>query len=159
MSKEVQLEIVNYRTDHIAQVSVALIRDFAEYSGIYGTQQWVGGLVHLLRIIENQQPLGFKLTAEGVELFFSGFHNPIPVIKNENIVFQSREPRFTIRDKAAEVLPRQRTRIGRAISDITEEMRSVYHLRTEPFPCVLIFPKQQFAKEQTIFAATLIGHP
>ena len=151
--KEARLEVVQYDTDRIAKASAALVALFARYSGIYGTNQWLG---HLVKIINEQRPIGFSLNAEGVELVFSGFKNPSPKVRDGIIVFDAREPRFVIEEKPQVVLPRQRTRIERAVSDISNEMNAYYHVRREFPPYTLIFPKQEFARSAQIFPAKLL---
>ncbi len=156
-AKEAKLELVTYKTDNIAEATVALISNFAKYSRIYGTREWIGAIVHLLRIIDRQQNIQHALSAEGVEVSFSGFPNPIPTVdKDGNIIFKAREPRFTIRDHWEEISPRQRTRIAMVTSDIAGEMREVYHLETKYPPYTLIFPKELYAKERVVFDAALL---
>lgn len=157
ITKEGRVEFVNYRTDHIAEATVAFVTNFAKYSGIYGTEQWVGALIHLLAIIEDQKPQEYSLNAEGIDVSFSGFPNPRPLIKEGNLVYESKEPRFTIEDRWETILPRQRTKIARATSDIADEMKDVFHMRIEYPPYSLIFPKQKFAKERVIFNAALLS--
>lgn len=156
IAREARVEFVNYHTDHISEATVALIKNFAEYSGIYGTRQWVGAIIHLLRIIENQQPQELSLNAEGIEIFFSGFPNPRPLIKEGNLIYESKEPRFTIEDRWNYILPRQRTRIARVTSDIADEMRNVFHMRVEYPPYSLIFSKQEFAKKRVVLNAAIL---
>lgn len=155
-AKEARVEFVTYRTDHISEATVALITNFARYSGIYGTKQWVGAIVHLLGIIENQKPQEYFLSAEGIEISFSGFQNPRPGIRENILVYESKEPRFTIEDRWNDILPRQRTRIARVTSDIALEMKDVFHMRVEYPPHTLIFPKQEFAKKRITFNAAIL---
>lgn len=155
-AKEASVELVNYHLDHISEATVALIRNFAEYSGIYGTPQWVGAIIHLLRIIKNQKPQEYRLRAEELEVSFSGFQNPRPLIEEGNLVYKSKEPRFTIEDRWDDILPRQRTRIARVTSDIAGEMEDVFHMKVESPPYTLIFPKQEFAKERVVFNAAIL---
>lgn len=155
MIKEAEVELVNYKTDEISEASVRLITLFAKYSGIYGTHQWVGAIVHLLKIIELQQPEQLSLEAEGVGVSFSGFSNPRPLIKDGKLTYKSKEPRFVIEDRLGYILPRERTRIARATADITEEMEDVFGMTVESPPHTLIFPNRQFAKQATVFNAKL----
>lgn len=154
--KEARLEIVQYDTDRIAEASAGLISLFSRYSGIYGTRQWTGSLVYLVRQISEQMPTEFSLSAEGVEVVFTGFKSPSPKVRDGIVLFDAREPRFIIAEKPQEVSPRQRTRIERAASDISAEMKSHYHVRREFPPYTLIFPKQEFAKSAQIFPAKLL---
>lgn len=155
-AKEARVELVNYHTDHIVEATVALIRNFAVYSGIYGTGQWGRAIVHLLRIIENQKSQQFSLNAEGIKVSFSGFPNPRPLIQEGELVYESKEPRFTIEDRWDDILPRQRTRIDRATSEIAEEMKAVFRMRVEYPPHTLIFPKKEFARERVVFKAAIL---
>ena len=155
-AKEASVELVNYHVGHISEATIVLIKNFAEYSGIYGTSQWVGAIVHLLRIIKNQKPQEYSLRAEGIEISFSGFQNPRPLIKKGSLVYESKEPRFIIEDKWDDLLPRQRTRIARVTYDIAGEMKDVFHMRVEYPPYTLIFPKQEFAKERVVFNAAIL---
>ena len=155
-AKEARVEFVNYHTDHIAEATVALFTIFAKYSGIYGTPQWVGELFPLLTIIEKEKPEKFSLNAEGIEISFSGFPNPRPLIREGNLIYESKEPRFTIEDRWETILTRQRTKIARATSDIAGEMKDVFHMRIEYPPYALIFPKQKFAKEKVVFNAAIL---
>ena len=155
-AKEAKVEFVNYRTDDISEATVAFITNLSKYSGIYGTPQWACALVHLLTIIEKQKPQQFSLHAEGIEVSFSGFPNPRPLIREGNLIYEAKEPRFTIEDRWEAILPRQRTRIARATSDIAGEMKDVFHMRIEYPPYALIFPKQKFAKEKVVFNAAIL---
>jgi hypothetical protein len=155
-AKEARVELVNYHTDHIAEATVALIRNFIVYSGIYGTEQWGGAIIHLLSIIESQKPQQLSLNAEGIGISFSGFPNPRPRILEGNLVYEPREPRFTIEDRWDDILPRQRTRVARITSEIGEEMRNVFRMRVEYPPYTLIFPKQEFARERVVFNAAIL---
>ena len=155
-AKEARIELVTYRTDHISEATVALIKNFAEYSGIYGTRQWVSAIIHLLQIIESQKPQQFSLNAEGLEVSFSGFPNPRPLIRDGSLVYEPKDPRFIIEDRWNDILPRQRTRIARVTSDIASEMKEVFHMQIEYPPCVLIFPKKEFAKEKVVFNAAIL---
>lgn len=155
-AKEARIEFVTYRTDHISEAAVALISNFAKYSGIYGTPEWVGAIVHLLRIIENQKPVQYSLNAEGIGISFSGFPNPRPLIREGSLLYESKEPCFTIEDRWETILPKQRTKIARATSEIASEMKDVFHMRVEYPPYSLIFPKQKFAKERVVFDAAIL---
>lgn len=155
-AKEARVELVTYRTDRISEAAVALIKNFAEYSGIYGTRQWVGAVIHILRIIESQKPQQLFLNAEGIEISFSGFPNPRPRILEGSLVYEPKEPRFTIEDRWDDILPRQRTRIERVTSDIAMEMKEVFRMQVEYPPRSLIFPKQEFAKERVVFNAAIL---
>ena len=156
IAKEARIELVTYRTDHISEATIALIKNFAEYSGIYGTRQWVSAIIHLLKIIESQKPQQFSLNAEGLEVSFSGFPNPRPLIRDGSLVYEPKEPRFIIEDRWNDILPRQRTRIARVTSDIASEMRDVFRMKIEYPPYTLIFPKQEFAKERVVFNAAIL---
>lgn len=154
--KEARLEVVRYDTDRIAEASAAFVSLFVRYSGIYGTEQWAGAVVHLVRIINQQRPIEFSLNAEGVEVTFSGFKNPSPKVRDGIIVFDAKEPRFIVEERPGEVLPRDRTRIEKAASNILAEMNSYYHVRREYPPHSLIFSKQEFAKSAQVFPAKLL---
>lgn len=157
IAKEARVELVNYRTDHIAEATVAFITNFARYSGIYGTKQWVGAIVHLIGIIENQKPQEYLLNAEGIEVSFSGFPNPRPLIREGKLVYESKEPCFIVEDRWKDILPKQRTRIAKVTSDIAGEMEDVFRMRAENSSHSLVFPKQEFAKERVVFNAAILS--
>ena len=156
VAKEARVELITYQTDHICEATVALITNFARYSGVYGTKQWIGALIHLLEIIKNQKPQEYFLNAEGIEVSFSGFPNPRPLIRDGSLVYEPKEPRFVIEDRWNDILPRQRTRIARVTSDIASEMRDVFRIKIEHPPYSLIFPKQEFARERVVFNAAIL---
>ncbi len=155
-AKEATIKLINYRTDRIAEATVALITNFAKYSGIHGTRQWVGGIIRLLEIIENQKPQEFSLNAQGIELSFSGFPNPKPLIRGGELFYEPGEPRYIIDDRGQDVAPTHRTRIARAAEDITDEMADVFHLKVKHPPHTLIFPQDRFVKETIIFRAAIL---
>ncbi len=157
-SANVELELVKYRTSDVEHASVVLLKLFAHYSGIFGTEQWVRAMFPLLDIIRRQKPVPHELNAEGVSVAFSGFPRPVPVIKDgERIVYQAREPRFTIEDRLDEVLPSRRTHIERVTAAIAEEMQATYKLLvTERRPLTLAFPKERYAAEVAVFQAALL---
>lgn len=155
-AKEAKVELVTYNIDDIKEVTVALIFTFAKHSEIYGTEQWIDGIFQNLKTIDKQQPTGFSLNADGVAVAFSGFPKPRPLIKDGGLIYEAREPRFTIEDHGQDVRPRGRTKIAKAASDIAQEFKSVYHLRSEYPPHILIFSKQEFAKERVVFRAAIL---
>lgn len=156
--KNVELEHVEYRTDDIAHATAAFIKTFAQYSGIFGTKQWILAMFPLLEIIHNQKPQTYELSAEGIVVSFSGFPRPIPVIiDDERIVYQSREPRLTVEDRLSEILPRQRTHIGRVTNAIADEMHESYQLHiADKNPLILVFPKETYASDITHVHAALL---
>ncbi len=154
--KEAKVELVTYNIDDIKEVTVALISTFAKHSEIYGTEQWIGGIFQTLKTIDKQQQTGFSLIADGVEVAFSGFPRPRPLIKDGGLIYEAREPRFTIEDHGQDVRPKEKTKIAKAASDIAQEFKKVYHLRSEYPPHVLIFSKQEFAKEIVFFSAAIL---
>lgn len=158
MSTEiVKLETVQYNTIEIARATAALIRNFAVYSGIFGTEQWIQSLFHLMKIINEEKPQPYSLTAEGIGIEFSGFPKPIPQTQYDGeVVFRSLELSFTIRDKAAEVLPSARNRIEKVTPQITKEMQDVFKLRVDRNPYRLSFPKEQYARSIKVSNARLI---
>lgn len=157
-TKGVELEVVNYKTDEIANTAATFIYLYAKYSGIFGTEQWIDSISRLIDTIHNQKPMQHLLSADGVDIAFSGFPLPIAQVREEGVIFASREPRFVVTDRMGDLLPSARTNILRVNDEITREMSEVYRLKVVKDPTTLIFPKEEYAKEgeRVIFNAALI---
>lgn len=153
---EAKVELVTYKTDDIKQATQGLFYYFINGSGIQGISQWAWELDRLFRRIDSQKTEPFSLEAEGIEVSFSGFPNPRPRLKEEGLIYEAKEPHFTILDPAEGISPRERTRIARATSDIAGEMKDVFHMRVEYPPYTLVFSKERFAKSRVIFNAALL---
>lgn len=155
-TKEVELVVVDYKTDEIENTSVTLIKNFAIYSGILGAREWARHLVSLSDIIQNQKPTPYLLSAEGIEIRFSGFPNPAPILRDGKVIFEPREPRFVITDSDDLLLPSESCHIGKITDEIGKEMEDVYKLRRETNPQSLIFPKTEYSRSITVFEGVLI---
>lgn len=153
---ETYVEFVNYRTEDIKYASAALVYNFAKYSGVFGTRQWMSAILVLSEIVREQKPQRFTLRAEGLSLAFSGFSFPIPYIENSVVIYRAREPRFVIEDQGALVLPRKRASIERAIREISSEMERVFKLESMERPQTLIFPRGEYAREIVVYRASQI---
>lgn len=155
-TKEVDLVVVDYNTDEIANTSVALIKNFAIYSRVLGANAWASHLINLIDIIHNQKPIPYLLTAQGLEVRFSGFPTPKPIIKEGKVVFEPKEPRFTITDTADLMLPSESCYVERITDEIGKEMEDVYKLRREKNPSSLIFPREGYSNSVTVFEGALM---
>lgn len=155
--RKVELEQVTYRTGEISAASTFFIYCFAKYSGIFGTEQWVKSLVNLLEIIKEEKPKGLVLSAEGLEITFSGFPPPNPKIRGERVVFAAREPQFIVQDRFTDLLPSGRTHVLKITDAIAEEMQKVYRLRRDSDPERLIFPKEEYGRNITVTEGVLLA--
>lgn len=150
------LELVTYRKEDIAYASSTLIKDFAKYSGIVGTQRWVNSLMDLLSAIMYESPTPTFFAARGVNLGFSGFsHKLRPVIEDSTVLFRAREPRFVIAESQEGIPVWERGDTDKVVARIAEEMHDVYRLRVETNPLALVFPKNEYG-EVSIVPAKLL---
>ncbi len=154
--KEAKIELTKYRVDDVITASLALIQYFTRYSGVIGVEQWANSIGRLIDIIEGQKSDPYAFSAEGLELAFSGFPHPIPLIVGGKVVYRAREPRFVVLDHLAEVLPRQRTKIARATASIAGEMEDLYRMKIDVHPWTFIFPKERYAVEWVVFDAAIL---
>jgi hypothetical protein len=143
----VELEIVDYNIPKIEEVGQKLVVLFAKYSKIEGTAQWLfEDLIKLRADIRAQKQKGRLLEADGLEVSFSGFLKPVPVVKDDKIVLQTREPRFKIEEKPEVLRPRARTYLQNVTEAIAMEMNEAYHLRNlNSSPLTLLFPNDIYA--------------
>ncbi|MBI2330129.1 hypothetical protein HYU94_01960 [Candidatus Daviesbacteria bacterium] len=151
-----ELEVVQYKTHDIKHATRILIRNFAFYSGIAGTEIWPTMQYQLLSLIEEQTPYEITWATKGMELKFSGFLEPRPLIKDGKLVYESPEPRCVFFEQPGEISPTIRTHIGRVTSAIAREMKEVYYLQIETDPLVLRFPKELYSKRIDKFNVTIL---
>lgn len=152
-----KVEQVTYNPEKMLHTSASFIRNYSEYSGIYGTEQWVASFFGLKRIIENQENREFSMKAGGLELGFSG----IPEIREQHIggqvIYKAEEPHFWLNDEFEKYyLPSERQQIRDVTHAIFDEMRDVYKMEPDTFNNKLIFPKEEYAKEIAVFDAVLL---
>lgn len=155
-TRHVKLEVVTYRTSDIAHATGSFLYNFAKYSDIFGADQWMRSWLRMRDVIEDQSPQELVLSAEGIEVRFSGFPKPIPQIGDEGVIFRSSEPRLVIMDSAEGLLPSGRTYVMQVTDAISQEMEEVYRLQVERNPHRLIFTKEEYARDITVFDAALI---
>ncbi len=155
-ARNVELEVVKYNVDEMEHVAGRLLYNFAVHTDIVGTRDWMRARFELASIIREQRDQQLKLYAPGVVMEFSGFPNPIPVIRDEAVVFTAKEPQFTFRGTREYVSPQQRTYNQNATSAIVEEMSDVYHLIKKDYPPTLIFPRSEYGKLIEVFNAIML---
>lgn len=154
--KSAEFEVVDYKAHSIGHVTGRLIYNFAQYSGIVGTQSWAAMQFQLLTLIRDQVPYRVIYNASGMEILFSGYLEPRPVIKDGQIIYQSPEPSCAFFEQPRDVSPTMRSHIGRVTASIVQEMEEVYHLHTEKDPLVLRFPKSIYSKKIERFKIAMI---
>ncbi len=158
--KSVELEVVHYRTDEMVHASRKLIHNFVTYSGIEGTNMWGEVLYTVADFIKQQLPHECVWRAEGLDVRFSGFQSPIPIVREEKVVYAAREPHFVIYERPdSDLRPTRRTHINRVTTAIAREMEDVYHMQAGGSPLVLSFPKREYAKSVEVFNAALVASP
>lgn len=157
-TRNVELEVVDYRTEELVNTSWRLVSLYARYSSIPQAIQWLESWPELRTIIKDQRNQRFSLRGEGVIVSFSGHSAPIPKIKEDGsgIVFRPRDPSFIIEENVDDLLPSQRFLIYEFNQAIVREMHSTYHMRVDTNPLTLTFPKEEYAKNVSLFNASLI---
>jgi hypothetical protein len=156
-TRSVQLETVTYRIDDIEHASRVFVKTLAQYWMVLDTDQWIAYLMTLVQRIRQQHPRTAALHVEGLEITFSGFPRPIPVIEDGEVIYRSREPRFTLQSTAEYIAPSRRTYLERLTTAIAEEMQAVYRLSVDQPPLTLIFPKHEYARQVTAVRAPLLA--
>ncbi len=156
-TRSVGVETVTYRIDDIEHASRVFVKTLAQYWAVFNTDQWVSYLMTLAQRIRQQQPRAATLRLEGLEIVFSGFPRPIPVIENGEVIYRAREPRFTLQHTTEYLLPSRRTYLERLTTALAEEMQVVYHLYVDQPPLTLIFPKHEYARQVTAVRAPLLA--
>lgn len=156
MSRSVELETVKYDLEEMEHVSGQLIYNFAVHTDISGTRDWMRARIVLASIIREQRKQPLVLEAPGVSMKFSGFSNPVPIIRNETIVFTARDPQFTFRGNGDYLSPKQRTYNQDMTIAIVDEMSDVYHLEKRDYPPTLIFPRSEYGRQIEITGAILL---
>ena len=156
MARNIEFEMLQYRTREIEEASLKLVTLFAKHSNIEGTFEWMSEMLKFQNDIREQKVKSTTLMAKGVELIFSGFPNPIPVIEDEAVVYVPRDLRFTIEDKPEELRPSGRTHIQNVTNAIALEMNEVYHLQIQRPPMMLLFPREEYVDEVTRINAVML---
>ncbi|MEW6737422.1 MAG: hypothetical protein AB1489_39440 [Acidobacteriota bacterium] len=155
--REVKLEIVDYDEQEILNTTIHLLRNFAVYSGISGTSEWLRALVNLREIIENTLPFNYELqSCEGLSLVFLGFKMPIPVARDGELIYKAREPRFVFEEDTDLLNAGRRGEIEKVNRQIADEMSQSYALSVQEDPLTLIFPNEYYAKSVTVFSAEIL---
>lgn len=154
--RSAELEVVQYKAQDIGHVTGRLIYNFAQYSGIVGTQSWATMQFQLLTLIRDQVPYKVTYNAKGIEIRFSGYLEPRPVIKEGQVIYQSPEPSCVFFEQPAEVSPTTRAHIGRVTSVIAQEMEEVYYLQVVKDPLTLKFPKPIYSRRIERFKVAVI---
>lgn len=148
-------EMVDYRIDDIAHATVSLVTNIAVYSGLEGAESWLGSLMNMIEKIKAESPNTSSFKARGLALSFSGIpHALIPSIVDNNVVFKTKEPRFTFTPIILD-LPRSKWEYVEKVTDeISNEMCEVYHMKRDG-KRHLVFPNNEYAKT-TIYDISLV---
>ncbi len=154
-TRPVKVEFVTYKIEEMQNTISHLVRNFTIYSGISGTNMWwLAFPLQSKHRIENLLPEPYCLTStEDVSLFFKGPSLPIPIIKDDSVVYKPREPRVIIAEDIEHLNPGRRWQVEKMDRRIAEEMHSGYGMDVEENPLRLIFPKRNYAKEITVLDA------
>src|SRR3989344_6247804 len=121
-----EFEIVKYRTDEMVHASKELIYNYAQYSGIRGTELWPIMIFKVADIIHNQSSKHCEWTTPGLSIRFSGFLPTLPRINEGKLEYSAKEPHFTLVEGVEyDLRPAVKTHINRVTSAIVEEMHDV----------------------------------
>lgn len=157
MAKGVEFEFVQYRTGEMKHAASALVKNFAVYSGIVGTELWLTLMGDLSKIIDNQLPYECLWKTSALDVLFSGFTDPIPIINEGRVIFSPKEPRFIFQEKMnPDVRPAVRTHVQRVTNAIVREMHDVYRMDVKKEPLTLTFPKEEYVRRVEVFNALLL---
>lgn len=156
--RNAEFEVVQYRKPDLLHASIRLIRNFVDYSGIVGTNNWGYLLSNLAMAIRDETNVHILWSTPVVDVRFTGFSEPIPIPAEDRIIFVAREPRFVFEEKRDDsIRPSVVTHVQRVTDAIAQEMVDVYRLEiVEQSPIVLIFPKAEYAKSVEVFNAALL---
>lgn len=154
--RSVEIEMVKYRVSDIDHATGRLLYNFVNYSGISGTETWLRLRSEIFSLIRDQIPFNLLWEASGLDIHFSCFLEPRPVIRDGNVRMISPEPRFAFIERPEFMRPSVRTHVGNVIDAIAREMHDVYKLKVEHNPLLLIFPKEEYAKKIDLFTVPLI---
>jgi hypothetical protein len=156
-----ELEIVTYRTEEMMRASKQLVRNYAQHSGLPGTELWPRTIAMIVDIIRNQSPRTCSWTTPGLSMEFSGFPTPRERVNEEGeIKLVADEPMFTLDEGwPYYIKPILRTQINRVTGAIVEEMHDVYKLEVSNNGNFhyLKFPKGQYAKNIDIVTVPLLA--
>lgn len=155
-----ELEIVTYRTDEMVHASKELIHNYAQYSGIKGTELWPIMIFTVADIIHNQLKKPCEWTTQGLSIRFSGFLPTLPRINEGKLEYSAKAPHFTLEEGVEQNLlrPAVRTHINRVTNAIVEEMQDVYKLEAvkDADLTFLSFPKDKYAKSIEVITTPLL---
>lgn len=154
-----ELEVVTYRIEEMLHASRELINNYAQYSGIPGTELWPRMIFRVSDIIKNQLQTPCEWTSPGLSMRFSGF---MPTGQRENeegkLQFSADEPMFTLQEGWPHYLrPAIITHISRVTGAIVEEMQNVYKLNaiSDGASHYLKFSKDKYAKSIDVVTVPL----
>lgn len=144
-----QFEMVNYRLNDIAYVTASLIKNIATYSGIEGTENWLGSIIKVVEKIKDESPNSSSFIARGLSLNFSGIpHAVIPTVKDTDVIFSTGEPHFSFTPTFVNLPHSKWAHIENVIDQISKEMCEVYYMRLDDRRH-LVFPNEEYAKTAT----------
>lgn len=155
MVDRTELEIVRYKELEVGHATGQLIYNFAEYSNIIGKQTWSRLEANMLPLIREHNPFNILWKAEGIDIKFSYFLDPIPLSRGDEFIYVTPEPKVTFLERWGELLPSKMDHVSKIAEAIAWEMEDVYHLKVEKDPLTLIFPREEYARSVEHFNATL----
>lgn len=155
-SRSAELEIVRFKEDDIRHATGKLIYNFVEYSNIMGTDIWKRLWIDLVGLIKDHTALDVIWKAEGMDIKFSYFLDPMPLLRDEEFIYSTPEPKITFMERWGELLPSRMDHVSKIAEAIAWEMEDVYHLKVEKDPLTLIFPKEEYAKSIDRINATIL---
>ena len=156
MVENTELEIVRFKEDDIRHATGKLIYNFAEYSNITGTEIWKRLWIDMVGLIKDHAALDIIWRAEGMDIKFSYFLDPMPLLRGDEFIYSTPEPKVTFMERWGEVIPSKMDHVSKISEAIAWEMEDVYHLKVEKDPLTLTFPKAEYAKSIDYFNVALL---
>lgn len=148
--RNVEFEVVQYRTNEMIHASKNLIYNFAQYSGISGTEMWPRMIYKVAEIIHNQLPQQYTWQTPGLNIGFSGIPQAELWKVQDELVCYADEPYFALQEGVSyDLRPALRTHIQNVTQAIIDEMQDVYKMEVvkDQSAFLLKFPKQSYAQK------------
>lgn len=151
--KLARVEMVSYRVPDVVATSYDFIRKFARHSGAYGIWDAKAYIDGIKDIVENQKPKPFRLSAPGVDLYFSGVIPPIPKMEDGELIFEAPDLGFAIlpNNETLNTIsgPARKNHLQQIADAVMAEMKKSHSVDIHRNPNFITFPNPFYGRVDT----------
>lgn len=147
--------MVAYRTADIEHTSHVFVQEFARHTPFFGVYSLTAYFDGLRKIIQDQKPKPYRLSAPGVDIYFAGFTSPIPRMEDGKLIFESAEPGFVVLPNDRGIGLTAKSHIQRVADEVMRDIGKRYNMIVQRNPSLLNFPKEVYGKVERFDAVLL----